>query len=62
MSGHGDRLSVRKLMSDDDIGAIAAKFENREFAPTELATIRNTRRRFPRRCDAAASVDDRGCR
>ncbi|MDE0136778.1 MAG: hypothetical protein OXM54_18300 [Acidimicrobiaceae bacterium] len=49
-------------MSDDDIGAIAAKFENREFAPTELATIRNTRRRFPRRCDAAASVDDRGCR
>lgn len=62
MSGHGDRISMHKPLSDDDIRAIAAEFENRDFAPAELATIRHTRRRVPRRGDTAAIVDNQGRR
>lgn len=56
MNGHGDRISMHKPLSDDDIGAIAAEFEHREFAPAELDTIRKTRRRSPRLGEARAEV------
>lgn len=43
--------------SDDEIGSLASEFENRDFTPAELATIRKTRRRSPRQI-VSGSVDE----
>ena len=56
MSDEDDTTSTRNTLTDDDINAIALDFENRDFAPAELATIRKTRRRSPRLGEARAEV------
>ena len=45
----------RKL-SGDEIKAVAADFENREFTPDELTKVKRTRRRSPRIGEARAEV------
>ncbi|WP_419944824.1 hypothetical protein [Candidatus Poriferisodalis sp.] len=42
--------------SDDEIDEIASEFENRDFMPADLATIRKSRRRSPRKI-VSGSVD-----
>ena len=37
-----------RTVSGDEIEAMAADFEKREFTPDELARIKRTRRRSPR--------------
>ena len=41
----------------DEVKAMAADFENREFTPDELAKIKRTRRRRPRTAQSAAEID-----
>lgn len=45
-----------KTLTGDEIMSVAAGFENREFAPDELAKIKQTRRRSPRIGEARAEV------
>lgn len=56
MSDDNDTTNLHDPPSDDEIDAIAADFEHRDFASTELATIRKTRRRTPRLGEARAEV------
>ena len=56
MSDDNDTTNRRDSLNDDEITAIAADFEHREFAPAELASIRKTRRRSPRLGEARAEV------
>ena len=56
MSDDNDNTNLRDSRNDDEITAIAADFEHREFAPAELASIRKTRRRSPRLGEARAEV------
>ena len=46
----------RNRATEDEIHAIAADFENREFEFAELTAIRKTRRRAPRLGEARAEV------
>ena len=45
-----------RTASDDEMEAIAAGFEEREFTTDELAKIKRTRRRSPRTGEARAEV------
>ncbi|MDE0579328.1 MAG: hypothetical protein F4124_10170 [Acidimicrobiia bacterium] len=48
--------SPKQKISDEDIKAISADFENRQFTPEELVGIKKTRRRSPRLGEARAEV------
>lgn len=56
MSDQDDSTSTRNPLSDDDTDAIALEFEKADFAPAELAIIRQTFRRSPRKI-VSGSVD-----
>lgn len=58
MSGQDDRTITRNPSSDDDIDAIASEFEEGDFAPAELVTIRETRRHSPRLGETAFRSDE----
>lgn len=45
-----------KILTDEDITAIADEFQNREFTPEEVAKIKKTRRSSPRLGSTNAKV------
>ena len=51
-----EKTKTDKTTNDDDLTAIAADFESREFTPGEVAKIKRTRRRSPRLGEARAEV------
>ena len=51
-----NKTKTEKTLTGDEIEAIAADFENREFTPDDLAKIKRTRRRSPRIGEARAEV------
>ena len=56
MNDENDTSRTRNTLTGDDISAIVSDFENQDFTPAELITIRKTRRRSPRLGEARAEV------
>ena len=48
--------STDRALTGDEVEAIATDFEERDFAPDELAKIKRTRRRSPRIGETRAEV------